>query len=115
MSEIIDEKLFLGDITNANDIEFLNDNNITTIICVAKDVKIEINDKNIVVYQFDLTDDDYCNITQHFNDVFHIIETSNVVLINCIAGISRSPTIVIAYLMKYYNLSLHLFSFKTPI
>ena len=40
MTEIIKDKLYLGNITDANDINFLNSNRIDTIINVAIDGKI---------------------------------------------------------------------------
>jgi hypothetical protein len=39
MTQIIEDKLYLGDIADANNESFIAEKNITTIICVAKDGK----------------------------------------------------------------------------
>ena len=45
-------------------------------------------------------DDDYrANIIQYFNECILFIEGNDKIFIHCAAGMSRSPTIVIAYLM----------------
>lgn len=48
------------------------------------------------------------NILDSFNSVYEFIERGstdgNAILINCLKGISRSPTILIAYIMKKYHL-----------
>lgn len=106
MSKIIENKLFLGDIFDANNITFLNKNNITDIVCVAADAIINNNDKNITIHKFNLKDDYECNISQYFDEITELINKKNIVLVNCMAGVSRSATIVLAYLMRYYNLNL---------
>lgn len=106
MSEIIENELFLGDINDANNNEFLTLNKITAIICVAEHAVIRNINPNIKIYHYDLSDDSSCNIVDYFNQIFKLIEKEDVVLINCIAGISRSATVVLAYLMKYFGVSL---------
>ncbi|VDO69775.1 unnamed protein product [Heligmosomoides polygyrus] len=48
-------------------------------------------------------------LSPHFEDAWKFIEkvrtTGGVVLIHCLAGISRSPTLAISYVMRYKNLS----------
>ena len=48
MTQIIENKLYLGDIMDANNESFITNNNVTTIICIAKEGKID-NIKNISI------------------------------------------------------------------
>jgi protein-tyrosine phosphatase len=106
MSEIIKNKLFLGDIFDANNPSFLKQNNITTIISVAADACIKNDNKDINVYKYKLNDDYECDISQYFDQITQLIYHKNIVLVNCMAGISRSATIVLVYLMRYYEVNL---------
>jgi protein-tyrosine phosphatase len=91
---------------DANDETFIKNKNISCIVCVAEKLKINNKDSNVKVYKYELSDDDYCNISLYFDEITNIINKENIVLVNCVAGISRSSTIVIAYIMKYYKLDL---------
>ena len=106
MSEIINNKLFLGDMVDANNEINLHNKNITCVICVAEDIMIKLNDPAIKVYKYNLQDDYNCDISLYFDEILTLIDNEKTVLVNCVAGISRSSTIVIAYLMKYYGLKL---------
>jgi protein-tyrosine phosphatase len=108
MSNIINtdsKKLYLGDMFDVNDDKTLRKNNISTIICVAEGITIN-KTPNINIYRYDLQDTYDCDISIYFDEISDLIHKQNSVLVNCAAGISRSSTIVIAYLMKYYNLNL---------
>lgn len=91
---------------DANNETFIKNKNISCIVCVAEKLKINNKDSNVKVYKYELSDDDYCNISLYFDEITNIINKENIVLVNCVAGISRSSTIVIAYIMKYYKLDL---------
>ena len=106
MSEIIKNKLYLGDLFDANNDREITQNNITCIICVADNLKIKISNPDIKILNYDLQDDSNCNISLYFDEIGDSINTEKTVLVNCVAGISRSSTIVIAYIMKYHKLSL---------
>jgi protein-tyrosine phosphatase len=107
MTEIIKGKLYLGDIHNANDFDFLNTMKIDSIITVANYCDVSKVIKNTKkVYKYDISDDFNEDIMQYFTELTNLIERENCVLVHCIAGISRSPTITIAYLMTKYNITL---------
>jgi protein-tyrosine phosphatase len=106
MSEIIKNKLYLGDMFSANDELLIKEKNISCIISVAENLKVTNSNPNIQIYRYNLSDDYNCNISLYFDEISEIINNEKIVLVNCVAGISRSSTIVIAYIMKYYNLSL---------
>ncbi len=106
MSEIIKNKLYLGDLFDANNKEEIKNNNITSIICVAEGLKINNESSQVKVYKYELQDDYECNISLYFDEIGSIINKETTVLVNCAAGISRSSTVVIAYLIKYFNVNL---------
>ena len=106
MTEIIANKLYLGNMFDANNKEFIKEKDITCIICVAEGVKINNNNQNIKIYKYDLQDDYECNISLYLQEIGLIINSEKVFLVNCLAGVSRSSTFFIAYLIKYFNISL---------
>ena len=103
MSEIIQNKLYLGDGFDANNTEFIKNKKISCIICVAEKLKINNNNSNVKIFNYEFSDDDKCNISLYFDEIGTIIENERTVLVNCVAGISRSATIVIAYMRKNLN------------
>jgi protein-tyrosine phosphatase len=106
MEEIIKNKLYLGNMFDANDAAAIKNANISCIVCVAERLKIINTNPNVTVHKYELADDYTCNISLYFDEIGEIINKSGIVLVNCAAGISRSSTIVIAYIMKYYKLDL---------
>lgn len=109
MSKIIytdSKKLYLGDMFDANNEPELIKNDIKAVICVAYDVKIKLTNANIVVHKYNLEDSYNCDISVYFDEITELIHKYDNVLVNCAAGVSRSASFVIAYIMKYYNLNL---------
>lgn len=110
MSKIVytkDTKLYLGDLFNANDEPTLTKHGVKTIICVAKDVQIRLDESKFTIYKYDLEDTYECDISAYFDEVCDLIhKEKDGVIVNCVAGISRSASFTIAYLMKHHKLVL---------
>jgi protein-tyrosine phosphatase len=109
MSEIVDN-LFLGDIDDVQSLNFISDNNIQLIINAAEEVSVP--DYATVNKVINLIWKDSLKQEIPFNLLDELIENINEylyegkgVLVNCYAGISRSTTIVIAYMMKMFNMN----------
>jgi protein-tyrosine phosphatase len=108
MSEIVDN-LFLGDIDDVQSLNFISDHNIQLIINAAEEVSVpDYANVNKVI---NLNWKDSLKQPISFNLLDELIETINEylhdgkgVLVNCYAGISRSTTIIVAYMMKMYNM-----------
>ena len=52
MTEIIKNRLFLGNMFDANNQVFINNNNITCILCVAERLHINNMGPNIHIYKY---------------------------------------------------------------
>jgi hypothetical protein len=107
MNEIV-PGLFLSDYVAASNLENIYKNGIKKIISLGgydDHPKYSIHDG--IEYLFVFIDDYESEpISQHFNECNQFIKSSrsssssSAVLVHCYAGISRSATIVIAYLMS---------------
>ncbi|KAL7722431.1 protein-tyrosine-phosphatase [Entamoeba marina] len=123
---IIPNKLYLSSASVANDRDFLIHNNITHIINLTgfthgpnqieryPDVHTDI----ITYLHLHVNDSLDTLITDIFNDCFSFIEnalnnTFNKVLVHCEAGISRSASVIIGYLMYSNKLTLKEAYYKT--
>lgn len=99
----ITDHLYLTNFENAQDYKTLTENGIKQILVVGKDMlhqTEELKTKYILI-------DDRCseNIMIHFEDAHDFIK-QDVTVVHCYAGISRSPSIVISFLMKEHGMSL---------
>uniref|UniRef100_A0A915BT27 Dual specificity protein phosphatase 19 n=2 Tax=Parascaris univalens TaxID=6257 RepID=A0A915BT27_PARUN len=105
----ITEGVYLGSQDVACDIELITTHNITHIINCASGVRnfFEGRVKYLNIDVFDLPS---VNIAQYFNECHAFmrkcIEANGNVLVHCNAGVSRSATIVLSYLMRYEGKSL---------
>ena len=114
---VIPEFLYIGPVSTASDLAFLNLHQIKTILSIGKSPRhgheaILTGDgrKEIIYYRLSLKDEENSDIRTCFEKACeildHVLDSKSRVLVHCSAAISRSPTIVAAYLMKRYNLSL---------
>ncbi|KAJ0980964.1 hypothetical protein J5N97_009219 [Dioscorea zingiberensis] len=83
--------------------------NITHILSVMRSLNPTFPDE-FICKTIDVLDSPDTNLAQYFDECFEFIEkarrSGGGVLVHCFAGISRSATIVLAYLMKKHRMSL---------
>ncbi|CAF0842797.1 unnamed protein product [Brachionus calyciflorus] len=112
-SQIIPNFLYLGGHNSIIDIDTLNKQGITHVLNMAQELNLnsqDYNNKNIKILQIGASDTRDYNIRSDFDAAFMFIDdclrSRGRIIVNCARGISRSATIVIAYLMFRYNLKL---------
>lgn len=96
----INDKIFLGNSEAHKRKSILKALGVTHILTVGDELDIlhptEFNYKKIKVDDFAME-----NISKHFEETYDFIEEAQgKIYVHCAAGVSRSSTIVIAYLMK---------------
>jgi protein-tyrosine phosphatase len=94
----ISEKIFLGDEDAAADLGILKEFKITHILICAKEPK-KYFENEFVYKQFHIEDFPEQNIVQYFKEAFSFIDSAKIIFIHCQAGVSRSASFVIGYLM----------------
>ncbi|XP_046670154.1 dual specificity protein phosphatase MPK-4-like [Homalodisca vitripennis] len=109
--DLIETGLFLGNVTAATDKNVLESNKINRIITVDScPLPLKITDlpgiKTLFIQVTDLPQED---LLAHFEETYNFIKNSqdqkNVLLVHCYFGVSRSATVVIAFIMKKYGIS----------
>ena len=97
----IEDNLWLGNTFAADDIEDLKKKGIKKILTVMNGPPnlYFFKEHGFIHKIIDILDEDYENIIQYFGECLNFINGVDKVLVHCGAGASRSPTIVIAYLM----------------
>ncbi len=104
-SLIIEEngvKIFLGTREHSEDLTFIQNENIKAVVCVMKDppiLKEGINFLHISIEDLpsEKISDHFDNFIKFINDN---IQKKNNIFVHCYMGISRSPSFIIAYLIK---------------
>ncbi|GIX73777.1 dual specificity protein phosphatase 19 [Caerostris darwini] len=100
--------LILGSQDVAAELKILEDFNVTHILNAAYRIPNHFESK-FVYKNVEVLDDPNSNIRIFFEGCFEFIDDGRqegCVLVHCNAGVSRAPTIVLAYLMKQCNMTL---------
>ena len=95
----ITEKVYLGNFLSARDEENLIKNNFTGVLSCTGEGSPQYQNKSIKHKIFAINDTDNTNIIQYFKEALKFIDKQEKVLVHCLAGFSRSATLVIAYFM----------------
>ncbi|EFA76097.1 putative protein tyrosine phosphatase [Heterostelium album PN500] len=102
--------LFIGSQDAAFNRQHLDHHGITRILNVGYGIANLYANDGIGYMNIDIYDDVDYNIYDHFSEAFQFLDLAiseqRSILIHCNAGISRSSTILIAYLMKRHHLTL---------
>uniref|UniRef100_A0A8C7MJ39 Dual specificity phosphatase 22a n=1 Tax=Oncorhynchus kisutch TaxID=8019 RepID=A0A8C7MJ39_ONCKI len=100
MNKVVDG-LYLGNIRDSENRESLSQNNITHILSVYNNAKPVLEDMTyLCIHAADVSSQ---NLSQHFKESIRFIHecrlNGGACLVHCLAGVSRSTTMVVAYLM----------------
>ena len=106
MTNII-PNLYLGSACDANDVEVLSKTGIKHVLTLSIDDLVGERLPGITYHRVAIEDRPDADIDSTFSSTYTIIDTclklSESILVHCSRGISRSPTIVAAYLLKNGN------------
>jgi len=102
--------MYLGNMRDASDANVLHRLGVGYVLNVTAKQPSYTMDPAINYKQLVASDNGLQNLRQFFDEAFEFIDEAknnrSGVLIHCQAGISRSPTIAVAYLMKHYPMAM---------
>ena len=105
ISEIIPNKLYLGSYYSATLKDALKEKGIAHILTIGYYLN-EIYPKDFTYMTIEIENDEHEDIFKYFYSSINFIEKSKIVYVNCRAGMSRSASLVIAYVMFHFKYSL---------
>ncbi|CAD8095689.1 unnamed protein product [Paramecium sonneborni] len=106
--ELDSHKLYLGNINAANDAQYLRKHDVGAVLSVidTSDIKLE---KSVIHLWIAAEDCERVQLIRYFDQASNFIQDNlkhTNVLVHCYAGISRSSSLIIAYLLKCQGYSL---------
>ena len=103
----ITETIYLGNIDAAFNKKKLKQLGIKKVLTVMSAFGNHYSPHEFIHKSIDVDDDFRTNIICHFKECISFIEGKDKIFVHCAAGMSRSPTIVIAYIMWKKKLRLN--------
>ena len=103
----ITETIYLGNIDAAFNKKKLKQLGIKKVLTVMSAFGNHYSPHEFIHKSIDVDDDFRTNIICHFKECILFIEGKDKIFVHCAAGMSRSPTIVIAYIMWKKKLRLN--------
>jgi protein-tyrosine phosphatase len=101
INHIIDN-LYASSKEIASNEEILKQYNIRIIVSLNGQ---HFNYPNIISYTFNTEDNPNYDMSNHYDEIFSIINNNHNILVHCDAGVSRTGSIIIYYLMHKYKMS----------
>lgn len=106
--DMIINNLFLGNRDASYDKELLDKNKIKAIVVMGKDLKIKFPN-DFIYFKYEVNDSLNQDLFCYFKEINQIIDSyvnkKENVFVHCSAGVSRSSTIVISYIMYLLKIS----------
>eukprot|EP01016_Furgasonia_blochmanni_P034008 TRINITY_DN3619_c0_g1_i6.p1 TRINITY_DN3619_c0_g1~~TRINITY_DN3619_c0_g1_i6.p1 ORF type:complete len:261 (+),score=43.43 TRINITY_DN3619_c0_g1_i6:70-783(+) len=100
--------IYLGNLSSAVDRRTLKNLNIKAVLSICTNTGLQFDPTQLDHLVIEADDVETFDLSVHFEKTYEFIETQRNarknILVHCLAGVSRSSTIVIAYLMKKKNM-----------
>lgn len=105
---LIEPGLYLGDLNAAENSEIIKSLNITKIVSLLESFSLCKTIYDVEYLRIEIPDSQYYSIIHYLPDFLKFISkglrNQENVLVHCVQGMSRSPSMVIAYIMVKYNM-----------
>lgn len=100
--DYIIDNIFLGSERSSCDLAYLQKNKIDRVVVAAYQCEMFFAGKHIDYLKLDIEDKSHQSLVEYFDEVIAFIrkDKKTNVLVHCRSGMSRSASLVIAYMMK---------------